>query len=23
MNGFERDLHKHNNCLFHNRTKIN
>ena len=21
-NGFERDLHKQNNCLFHNRTKI-
>ena len=22
-NGFERDLHKHKNCLFHKRTKIN
>jgi len=22
-NGFERDLRKHKNCLFHNRTKIN
>ena len=22
-NGFEHDLHKHKNCLFHNRTKIN
>jgi len=22
-NGLKRDLHKHKNCLFHNRTKIN